>query len=302
MFRLGIRLLFLPLAVCSWNAVADNLFFATSSISPPSNSAPIPFGTTSFSVSGTPYGDTSSAFANLATGKLGLLNAGTVASSSGTIQEQVFAQLGDTITATGPSSGLAGLNLGVNITINGTTSFSDPSTNFSFLWVYAFKPGTFDQNIFSQAQNILFAQGYLLGQGTNFIAPLVFQNNNVPETAVFGDGPNTLPLSIPFGGLGTNFQIELVLGSSEFTSNPETNFSWSADFSHTIDVSLSAPDGVTLTSASGVFPGATLVPEPRYVSVLLALVGFIVLSAWRWRLTRKAVVRTSAAAADAASF
>jgi hypothetical protein len=188
-----------------------------------------------------------------------------------------FAQLGDTITATGSASGLSGLDLGVNISENGTTSFSDSSGNFSFLWVYMFTPGTFDQSVFtSNPGDVLISRGYLLGNGTNTsIADSLFAANDVAVDGVFGDGPNTIPLQIPFDTIGSNFQIELVLGSDELVSGGSPT--WSADFMDPINVSLSAPNGVTLTSASGLLPGTQgTVPEPSSVPLAAAMIAMVI--------------------------
>jgi hypothetical protein len=253
---------------------ANNLFFAGTQLFP-SNVPPLTFGTTQSSLTETLNNATNSAYANIATGKIGVLNAAVGGSVAPGVYEPI-AQFGDTITATGPASGLAGLNLSVNITENGTTSFTNPADNFSFLWVFIFQPGTFDQTTFTTPGNILAADGYLLGQGTSPIAPALFQANNVPITATFGDGTNTIPLTLPFSTIGSNFQIEMVLGSAQLATDP--NESWSTDFSHTIDYSLSADPGVSLTSASGVLPGTASVPEPgagSLVFVALAAGGML---------------------------
>ncbi|HLK17415.1 MAG TPA: hypothetical protein VKT81_00625 [Bryobacteraceae bacterium] len=259
--------LLLPLcALFAFNAAADVTYFAA--VSAPGFNPSFPIVQTSASFSGTINGATNSAAANLATGMLGVLNAGTNVTTPGVYE--TIAQLGDTITATSTASGLSGLNLGVNITENGTTSFTDPSSNFSFLWVYMFKPGTFDQTTFVTPGNVLISRGYILGSGTNTnIADSLFTANDVPVNGVFGDGQNTIPLQIPFDTIGSNFQIELVLGSAELVTG--ANETWSADFIDPINVSLSAPDGVTLTSASGLLPGA-VVPEPSSLPISAAII------------------------------
>lgn len=124
-----------------------------------------------------------------------------------------------------------------------------------------FKAGTLNQTILTAPGNVLISQGYLLGSGTNTnIADSLFTADDVPVSGTFGDGQNTIPLQISFDTIGSNFQIELVLGSAELVTG--VNETWSADFMDPINVSLSAPAGVTLTSASGLFPGAATVPEP----------------------------------------
>jgi hypothetical protein len=257
------------------NAAGDTLSFAAVELCPSNVPAfPPPAGTTSASLSGIINGATNSASANLATGFLGVLNAGTDATTPGVYE--TIAQLGDTITATGSASGLSGLNLGVNISENSTTSFSDSSGNFSWLWVYMFTPGTFDQSQFTTPGNVLISRGYLLGNGTNTnIADALFAANDVAVDGVFGDGQNTIPLQIPFNTIGSNFQIELVLGSAEDVGLGSPT--WSADFMDPINVSLSAPDGVTLTSASGLLPGTQgAVPEPSSLPLAAAMIAMVI--------------------------
>jgi hypothetical protein len=263
-------------ALLTFNAAADTLSFAAVQIDPSYTPAfPPPAGTTSASYSATINGATNTVSANLATGMLGVLNAGTNVTTPGVYE--TIAQLGDTITATGSASGLSGLNLGVNITENSTTSFSDSSGNFSWLWVYMFTPGTFDQSQFTTPGNVLISRGYLLGNGTNTnVADALFAANNVAVDGTFGDGPNTIPLQIPFNTIGSNFQIELVLGSAELV-NGIGSPTWSADLLDPLNVSLSAPAGVTLTSASGLLPGTVgVVPEPSSLPLAAALIAMII--------------------------
>jgi hypothetical protein len=272
------RVWLLPIlfALLTLNAVGDTLSFAHVEFDPSDVPAfPPPPGTTSASLSATINGAANSASANLATGMLGVLNAGNSVTTPGAYE--TIAQLGDTITATGSASGLSGLDLGVNITENGTTSYSDPSGSFNWLWVFMFTPGTFDQSIFTTNSNILVSRGYLLGNGTNTnIADALFQANNVAVDGSFGDGQNTIPLQIPFGTIGSNFQIELVLGSL-VDVNGIGSPTWSADFMDPINISLSAPAGVTLTSASGLLPGTVgAVPEPSSLPLAAAMIAIVI--------------------------
>ena len=265
-------------ALFTLNAAADTLSFAAVQLDPGDVPPfPPPAGTTSASLSATVNGAINSAAANLATGMLGVLNAGTNATGSGVYES--IAQLGDTITATGSASGLSGLDLGVNITENGTTSYSDPSGAFSWLWVFMLAPGTFDQTEFTLPANILVSRGYLLGTGTNTLFPgLLFGANDVAEDGSFGNGQNTIPLQIPFDTIGSNFQIEVVLGSEQDLTGLGTP-TWSADFMDPINVSLSAPAGVTLTSASGLLPGTVgAVPEPSSLPLAASMMALVLVA------------------------
>jgi hypothetical protein len=263
----------------SANAVCSNLYFSYAELT--AGSSQTNPNTTSAVVSQTINGATNTASANLATGYLGVLNVGTSAGSSPGVYETI-AQLGDTITASGPASGLPGLNLGVSIQENATTSFSNPAQNFSWLWVYILTPGSFDQTTYTSSSNVLAAYGYLLGNGTDTgLADALFAANNVPVTATYGDGANSIALNIPFSTIGSNFQIELVVGSAQ---NPTAGTSWSADLLDPINASLSAPPGVTLASASGEFPGTTAaVPEPRSWALLGLGTALLVGFGWRRR-------------------
>jgi len=271
----GLWLVPILFAMFTLNAAADTLSFAHVEFDPSDVPAfPPPPGTTSASLSATINGATNSAAANLATGMLGVLNAGNNVTTPGVYE--TIAQLGDTITATGSASGLSGLDLGVNISLNGNTSYTDPSGSFSWLWVFMFTPGTFDQTQFTAPGNVLVSRGYLLGTGTNTLIPgLLFGANDVAEDGSFGNGENSIPLQIPFDTIGSNFQIEVVLGSSTEV-NGIGSPTWSADFMDPINVSLSAPAGVTLTSASGLLPGTVgAVPEPSTLP-LAAMIAMVI--------------------------
>jgi hypothetical protein len=270
----GLWLLPILFALFTLNAAGDTLSFAAVQIDPSYVPAfPPPAGTTSASYSATINGATNTVSANLATGMLGVLNAGNSVTTPGV--SETIAQLGDTITATGSASGLTGLDLGVNISLNVNTSFSDSSTNFSWLWVYMFTPGAFDQNIFAANGTVLYSTGYLLGTGTNPDADAVFTGSDVPVNGEFGNGPNTIPLLIPFNTIGSNFQIELVLGSAELVTGGSQTYS--ADLLDPLNVSLSAPAGVTLTSASGLLPGTVgAVPEPSSLPLGAAMIAIVI--------------------------
>jgi len=198
----------------------------------------------------------------LAQGKISELNAGTVDPSFGSIDSSSQSYMGDTVTAAG---NLQGFNLGVNVTVNGTTSFSDPAQNLTFLSVYALQVGSFDQASFLNGK--LFGEGFVLGSGTMPYAA-DFDQFGLTYGGSFGDGTHNIPISIPFATLGSSFELLVTLQSNE-VGDSSTGSIWSSDFSHTVSLSLSAPQGVTLTSASGVLPGTSAVPEPGQLPILL---------------------------------
>jgi hypothetical protein len=281
MTRFRMARLWIPVALLvlgSVNVFGDTITYFSATQLFPSTQPPFPLPGTSSSVSGIVNGAPNSARADLATGSLGVLNAGTDATVGG-VQENI-AQIGDTISATGTTaSGLTGLNLGVNLSMDGTSTFTNPGDNFTVLWVYIFQDGTFDQPQFTIPGNVLFSEGFMLGNGTaSGNADALSTANDVKIDGTFGDGSENIPLIIPFSNLAANFQIELVLISAEVVSPGST---WDADFSHTATISLEAPDGVTLTSASGLLPGTSAASAPEPGSVLLAGLGIVILAVWR---------------------
>jgi hypothetical protein len=217
----------------------------------------------------TQNGAYNAAYANLTTGQIGILEAGNV-DGTNWAWGQAIAELGDTITASGATGGL---NLGVNLTVNGTTSLDDPSWNATYLWVAAFKPGTFDTSWYydPNAGNLLWAEGYYLGSGTSDLGTTIMNANYVSlvdsYTGIDGIVSATIPLNIPFDQLGNNFQIAILMASATNVPNGAIG-SWSSDFSHTLGVSLSSPAGVTLYSESGRLPGTQGVPEPATLLLL----------------------------------
>jgi hypothetical protein len=124
----------------------------------------------------------------------------------------------------------------------------------------------------SGASRVL-ADGFLLGDGTNPSYAGLFAVNDVPLVATYLNGTNNIPLNIPFSTLGTDFELNVVL-SSVTLSTPEGD-TWNADLSHTVDVSLTAPQGVTLVSASGLLPGtsASVQEQLRFRCLASALPG-----------------------------
>jgi len=210
-------------------------------------------------------GQSASAYADISTGTMGVESSGNVSTSLGTIDDAAEAFMGDTITVAG-TTGL--LNLGVDLNVDGSSLLSDPTQNLTFVGVYAFTPGTFDTSDFTAGGQELFGEGFVLGPGTMSYASY-FSQFGLTYAGSYGTGTQNIPLNIPFSTLGSNFQLLISLETYEDGSSLTGN-DWDSDYYHTLTASLVAPAGVTLTSASGVFPGATsAVPEPKAVVVLI---------------------------------
>jgi hypothetical protein len=133
--------------------------------------------------------------------------------------------------------------------------------------VYAFAPGTFDTSDFTAPGQVLFSEGFVMGPGTMPYASY-FSQFGLTYGGSYGTGTQNIPLNIPFSTLGSNFQLLISLETYEDGSTLTGN-DWDSDYYHTLTASLVAPAGVTLTSASGAFPGTSAVPEPKTVAVLI---------------------------------
>ncbi len=215
-------------------------------------------------------GQASTAFADITTGTMGVESSGSVPTIFGMINDGAEAFMGDTITVAG-TTGI--LNLGVDLTIDGSSSLSDATQNLTFVGVYAFAPGTFDTADFTAPGQVLFSEGFVLGPGT---APYAadFSAFGLTYGGSYATGTQNIPLNIPFSTLGSNFQLLISLETYENGSSLTGNV-WDSDYYHTLTASLVAPDGVTLTSASGAFPGTSAVPEPKSGALLI---GFFALA------------------------
>jgi hypothetical protein len=204
-------------------------------------------------------GESGSGYANLATGTMGILSVGDFPASGVNLNPPfTLAQMGDTITATGAT---AGANLGVSLSVDGTSTLSDPTQNFTALLVAAYAPGSFDNG-----GAPLFGEGFILGPGT--LDPTsYFSSIGVTNVGTFGSGPQNIPLNIPFATLGSNFQIVVGLATEESKSAP-IGTTWDVDYSHTLQVALVAPAGVSLTSGSGLPGTEVATPEPESLAML----------------------------------
>jgi hypothetical protein len=222
------------------------------------------------SATGSINGETTTSSASIAAGTLKILNTGNIDPSLGA-NTASYASLGDTITASGAT---AGLNLGVNITEDGSAYAVNPGDDSTFLVVAAYTPGVFDTNAYATP---LWAAGYQIGADSTAASSGILGAWGISSaTGSYGDGSNAIPISIPFASLPSTFDLFVAMGSYENGSGVV----WSNDFSHTLNVSLTAPAGVTLSSASDALPGT---PEPS----TLSMGGLALLAGLAIRLRKK---------------
>jgi hypothetical protein len=173
---------------------------------------------------------------------LKILNTGNIDPSLGGANTASYASLGDTITASGAT---AGLNLGVNITEDGSAYAVSPGDDSTLLVVAAYTPGVFDSNAYSTP---LWSAGYQIGADSTAASSGILASWGVSSaTGTYGDGSNTIPISIPFAYLPSTFDLFVAMGSYENGSG----LVWSNDFSHTLNVSLTAPEPSTMTMGGG---------------------------------------------------
>jgi hypothetical protein len=139
-----------------------------------------------------------------------------------------------------------------HITVDGTWSGDTPASNASDFQFMVLPSGTIDANA---------------GNTLNIF-------NNPGNVAIVNDiytlSPTSSDLSfnvnVTLNGLNPTIEFAANLDINPFSSLGQ---SFSADYSDTATISLSAPPGVVVVSGSGVFPGT--VPEPG--SLTLALTG-----------------------------
>lgn len=187
----------------------------------------------------------------------------------------VITAFGDTITYTGTASG--GRNITANVGISGSISTavtgSATEQNFSYLEVDFLKPGSFDSGNIQAPANIISRTRY--GIGPNALPNPGFSSSDY--SGFFYTLPAQFSIPVDISLLPSGFQTSVVLQTevSGDTGNTGT-FSSAVDLGHTINVSLQAPSGITLTSAGGL-PITTATPEPMTMLLSAAGVGALLL-------------------------
>jgi hypothetical protein len=224
---------------------------------------------------GSDVGETVTSSASLTAGTLKILNEGSVDPSISP-NTASFASLGDTLTASGAT---AGLNLGVGITVDGSAFADHPSEDATFMLVAAYAPGVFDSNAYSTP---LWAAGYSLGTDSKNTAGLLSLYGVTSLSGTYADGSEFVPISIPFSVLPSTFDLYIAMGSYE----TGTGLNWTNDFSHTLSVGLTTPNGVTVTSASNALSITSSTPEPSTWSLggIALLAGMFVYARKRSRI------------------
>lgn len=213
---------------------------------------------------------------NIQSGEMKVLSTGALANDYGSFQSSAASFLVDTITASGS---LGGLNLGMTLSISGTTNSSDILANNNFLLIGIYNRGHLDaaeKNLldFYDSQYRLWGAAYSLGSHSN-MSPNIAGYQYAGITGHYGDGAHQVPLTIPFAVVGSEFEIHMILISSQ-GGNSVTLQTWNNDFSHTVGVELSADPGVTLTSASGLLPGTeSAIPEPSSAVLIPGALGLL---------------------------
>lgn len=220
--------------------------------------------------------------ANLSSGQLHAWSRGFVLSSATdatpfTTFSQAF--IGDTFTATGV--GLNGGHLYTNLTLDGSiTSFAQTNqstlNNNSYVEVYFDPVGSFNGPYTPIA-------AYFWGIGPNASTG---HPPNATFMGVFSDlsAPINIPIDIPFGQLGSTFQMVIALGA-DISGTSTGGISWDASFGHTLTATLSTSPDIDLTSTGG-FAGTPITqntPEPGTASLLFVAVGALV---WGGRARR----------------
>ncbi|WP_395702241.1 PEP-CTERM sorting domain-containing protein [Aquabacterium sp.] len=166
-----------------------------------------------------------------------------------------------------------------NVHIDGVETFSPGSgnnnptrTNFALISLMIFAPG----QLSTSSCNTTHMFSWSIG---DFGTPQDFCGNNVLGNL---SGAVDSDLQAQFAP-GSDFDWLLVIRVGGGIDNANIDTAWTQDFANTATLSYVAPDGATVTSSSGVFPGTTgaAVPEPASWLLVLGALGAAGLAARR---------------------
>lgn len=101
-----------------------------------------------------------------------------------------------------------------------------------------------------------------VGNASNDATPSLY--DQTIEDDEFGDYPLTFSNTLTLNG--TNPRVQFYFNARMIASSMDTNTSFDADFTHTAKVNFNFPQGVTVLSDSGTYPGT--VPEPAVMSIV----------------------------------
>ncbi|HEY4125611.1 MAG TPA: PEP-CTERM sorting domain-containing protein [Rhizomicrobium sp.] len=176
-----------------------------------------------------------------------------------------------------------------NIQIDGSVNASPDVTTMGvggFIILTLYQPGTLNpnQNLLG-GPNVIRYYMWLIGNPNQNISYCDFQSNCVALTPneTYVDFADTINISedIQPGG---DFDWSLTLG---FSGQDQDAGQYDMDFSHTLNLSYTGPEGSTTGSISGVFPNTVLttdpVPSPEPFSLSLFGAGLAGLAASRRR-------------------
>lgn len=226
----------------------------------------------------TPYGssyESITAAANLAAGTIKVRTEGQANNATGALGPYGGAFIGDSFrhySGTNPFNWTSSTTAQFNIHIDGTT-YLDPGPgdvyNFSIVALVIYKPGMLDSEAPYCGPSVIKAFFWSIGDqpqatdpcGNSFIGNL---NGSVDTDLLASFMPNgdfDWTFGVKLGGAFNGGQLP----------NGFASGTWINDFSNTATLGYVAPDGATVQSASGAFPGTTAlqVPEPG----ALGLVG-----------------------------
>lgn len=170
----------------------------------------------------------------------------------------------------------AGAQATFNIAVDGNNSLvTDAQTqvfNFSYIALIIYKPGTLTSDVSFCDATVSQSFFWSIGAQSQATDPCghAFLGN------LSGAVNETLSVSFAPGG-DFDFAFGMRVGGAMNSSTGDPfSASWFNDFSHTATLSYVAPEGATVHSGSGVFPGTTAasVPEPGSLALAgLALLG-----------------------------